>query len=233
MSVHLVTYNMGMTATRAERPMFAPKEAAFDIFAEQLSLLCASGTWLLCMQEVERAPELLRELRARTGGEWFMECHSGIAIFSTVAPKKVLRWELAHDRYALAVQTDVGWVVTAHLLGAIGDPSARIRIRQTEIIVQQMVLFDARAPILFGADMNVSREDGALFTQTIGKLERFGFVRGANEEITTKSWADEGRIVDYLFVNGCAPGAVTTLNFVREGLYASDHKGLSMTIEMP
>ena len=233
-TVNVVTYNMGMGAKRIDRPFFASKEVAFDIFAERLGALCASGTWFVCMQEVDRAPELLAELRRRTGNEWFLECFSWVAIFSTVAPQKVLRWDLGHDRVALAMQTPLGWVVTAHLLSAPLDPSNRVRIRETETILQHMVLFDAHAPILFAADMNVAEGiEVALFAQTIGKMERFGFTRAANSEFTIKSWASEGAIVDYLLVSGCAPGPVTVLNFQRDGLYASDHKGLSMAVEMP
>lgn len=232
--MNLITYNMGMHAKRDDRPQLAPQDVAFAIFADELSALCREGTWFVCMQEAERASELLAALRERTGNEWFAECYGALAIFTTVRPGKVLRWDLAHDRGALAVQTSRGWIVTAHLLAAVYDPSNRVRIRETDTILQQMILFDARAPILFGADMNVAERDpGALFAQTIGKMERFGFTLGANAEPTLRSWGGEQIIVDYILVNGCAPGPVTTLNFQRDGLYASDHKGLLMTIEVP
>jgi endonuclease/exonuclease/phosphatase family metal-dependent hydrolase len=266
MIIQLVTYNMGMGASRADREaFFATKEQAFRIFADSFSNLYnadRSSTWLLCLQEIDRdykntnqVEELQKELERQTGVDWYKHSNTrdesgdeeAVAIFSTAALVKEQKWDLGDDRRAQAVKAEVApgryvWAVTAHLLRSSLDEDGSIRTDETETILRNMIGFDANVPILFGADMNVEdplNGSSSLYDQTVGKMKRFGFTRGdgyvpAAADYTVKAWTESGDILDYLLVNPsgrCTTARPVTLNFRgADGKYASDHKGVQMTV---
>ncbi|HEX2123293.1 MAG TPA: hypothetical protein VHL59_16800 [Thermoanaerobaculia bacterium] len=177
MNIQLVTYNMGMGASRDGRPFFASKDVSFDTFCARFAEAYnahPSSVWFLCLQEIDRdyhgnqVEELQAALERLTSGKWRKHSNTrekssdeeAVAIFANVSLEKVQRYDLGHDRVGLAVKADMGggrmaWVVCAHLLRGGDDPSGDIRIDETQQLLEAMVSYDANVPILFAADMNV------------------------------------------------------------------------------
>lgn len=177
MNIQLVTYNLGMGASRTDRPFFASKDVAFDTFCARFAELYnadPSSVWFLCVQEIDRnyhgnqVEEMQAALEQQTNARWWKHSNTredssvdeAVAVFATVPLEKVQRYDLGHDRVGLGVKGDMGggrmaWVVCAHLLRGGEDSSGDIRIDETRQLLEAMVTYDAGVPILFGADMNV------------------------------------------------------------------------------
>ena len=246
-----------------------------------------SDVWFICVQEIfknnggqDQVEEMQDKLTEKTKVPWFKRSNTrpnssnkeAVAIFSTMSSDKEQKWSLPGGRVAQAFKIEPPsgkdlWVVTTHLIKGGDDTDGEKRKESIEIILQNMATFDGTVPIVLCGDMNVTdpaegtfhdREpDSGLFKQTIGKVARFGFTRGADfspqvADITFHAWnnppaactSGEWGIIDYIQVNEtgkCTAQAPKIINYTsradcdcnKDNCFASDHKGLRMEIDYP
>jgi endonuclease/exonuclease/phosphatase family metal-dependent hydrolase len=245
-----------------------------------------SAAWFICVQEIFRnydgnqVEELQAKLEEKTKVSWYKNSNTrpdskydeAVAVFSTIERDKEQKWSLPGGRVAQAYKAEIAsgkylWVVTTHLIKGGDDTDGEKRKESIEIILQNLATFDGTVPIVLCGDMNVTdptpgtyndREpDTGLFNQTIGKVARFGFTRGAgfspkSTDITFHAWNDppaactsgEWSIIDYIQVNEtgkCTAQAPAIINYTSrencdcnsKNCFASDHKGLQMEIDYP
>jgi len=239
------------------------------------------GAWFICVQEIERdyngknqVEDLQAALIELTKVEWWKHSNTrpdssrdeAVATFSNKHLEKVERYDLPGKRVALAVKSliDPGkyvWVVTTHLIKGESDTDGEKRKESIKILLNHFINYDAGVPIIFCGDMNVTdpapgtyhdmTPDPNLFQETVGKVQRFGFTRGAGyapteEDITVHAWnttpQSDGTwsIIDYIQVNEagkCSTQPPSILNYQNASgstvKFASDHKGLLLKIDYP
>ena len=221
---------------------------------------------------VNQVEELQDRLNANTTASWYKNSTTipdsdqkeAVAIFSTIERDKEQKWYLKDagggNRVAQAYKAKLAsgkyiWVVTTHLIAPEKDPTGEMREASINMILQNIASFDGTVPVVLCGDMNVFDPTSGtyngvdpepdVFDQTIRKVARFGFTRGAGftpdkSFITFHAWSDTSStsgtwgILDYIQVNEtgkCTAQAPTIINYQSDDLFASDHKGLEMEID--
>lgn len=239
------------------------------------------GAWFICVQEIERdydgknqVEDMQTELIKMTGVDWSKHSNTrpkssrdeAVATFSTKPLEKVERYDLSGGRVALAVKSPIDpgkyvWVVTTHLIKQESDSDGKKRKESINTLLNHFINYDAGVPIIFCGDLNVTDPtDGTyngvtpepdIFKETVGKVQRFGFTRGAGYaptkgDITVQAWnttpvsGGTWSIIDYIQVSEagkCSAQPPEILNYQNpsgsDPRFASDHKGLLLKIDYP
>lgn len=283
--VHVISYNMGMGASREKGNPIASCSEAFDMFKEKFVDMWKegrAGVWFLCVQEIDldldgqnQLEELQDYLNANTDAEWHKHSKTrpgsgdeeAAAVYSTCVLTKYKKMDIGDDRTAIAVKAKLPdqsylWVTTTHLIAGKEDPDGTKRRDELEQVLKELVTCDGTVPMVFTGDFNVTdyvadegRDpaelafDNAVYDQTVGKLQRFGYSRGFTptiDDFTFPAWAsdsDSRKIIDYIFCldgGGLNPQRIVASkprfpnpNFYRTDkngnkIFASDHRGVYM-----